>query len=110
EEFDIRIGNGLAVDAAYTIWVLQHCAVPSADLTRIRRSMKPSGKLFVLNNIHRAVPTAEKGWVSDAIDIRKLVETDFAEIEAGQLPREVAATEKMVELTYWAAYDRRPGT
>ena len=55
--FDGLVANGFVADAALAIWVLQHCLTPADDIGRIDAALKPSGKLFVLNNLYRAVPT-----------------------------------------------------
>ncbi|HWI29188.1 MAG TPA: class I SAM-dependent methyltransferase, partial [Stellaceae bacterium] len=47
---------GFAADAAFAVWVLQHCERPDEDIQRIRRALRPGGGLFVVNNRQRAVP------------------------------------------------------
>ena len=64
-------------DAALAIWVLQHSFAVSRDIDVIRPALKPGARLFVLNNIMRAVPTRENSWVSDGIDVRKNCRQDL---------------------------------
>jgi ubiquinone/menaquinone biosynthesis C-methylase UbiE len=64
------ISNDIKFDAAIAVWTLQHCLEPEEDLHAIRFSLYPGGRMFVVNNITRVVPTIERGWVNDGIDTR----------------------------------------
>ncbi len=37
----------------------------------------PGGKLFVVNNLNRQIPTKERRWVDDRLDIRSLLNSEF---------------------------------
>ncbi len=74
---DDLVWRGIVFDAALSVWVLQHCIEPETDVARIKRALKPGGQLFVVNNITRAVPTVERPWVNDGIDMRALLGREF---------------------------------
>ena len=99
---DGMIEQGKRFDGAFSIWVLQHCLTPAVDVARIRRSLKPNAGLFILNNMWRAVPTVEKAWANDGIDIRKMLLENFTLIREGRLPPE-KTTESMSHIHFWAA-------
>jgi SAM-dependent methyltransferase len=101
--FDLLVEHGLRVDAAISIWVLQHCFAPADDIGRIRRALRPGGGLFVLNNIYRAVPTREKAWVHDGIDIRQSLAAAFELREQGMLPAHTLP-EAMQSVHFWASF------
>jgi SAM-dependent methyltransferase len=104
---DGMIGRGLRFDSAISIWVLQHCHRPADDAARIRRGLGSDGRLFVLNNLSRVVPTVEHGWVNDGIDIKQLLSDEFALQNEGRLPREKTTT-SLAEASFWALYRQRP--
>ena len=98
--------GGLRADAALAIWVLQHCPRPKEDLTLIREGLSTSGKLFVLNNYHRAVPTLEAGWVDDQLSIHALVAEEFSLTAEGQ-PKGAAMGPRLAAQTFWAVGAKR---
>jgi ubiquinone/menaquinone biosynthesis C-methylase UbiE len=71
-DFDILVRGGLKVDHTYAIWVLQHTYDPKVELQRIKDSLKPGGKFYLVNEPGRCVP-CDLGWVNDGVDIFKLV-------------------------------------
>jgi SAM-dependent methyltransferase len=99
----LLISGGLRVDIAVSIWVLQHCLRPAEDIELLRRAIKPGGSLFVMNNLHRAVPTLEKGWANDGIDIRKTLSNTFA-LHAEQVLASPLVPPALSGITFWAAY------
>jgi SAM-dependent methyltransferase len=106
EMLDLLIERGLTVDAAISIWVLQHCVFPTDDIARLKRVLTPGGGLFILNNDDRAVPTVERGWVSDGLDIKTLLSQEFALQGEGRPLREQTSA-PIAELTYWASFQKR---
>ena len=80
---DALIEGGFRFDAAISIWVLQHCLKPAIDIERIQRSLKIGAGLFVLNNIYRAVPTVERSWTNDGIDIKTILASAFTPTQRG---------------------------
>ena len=77
EMLDVLIARGIGCDAALSIWVLQHCQKLADDIVRIARALLPGGALFVVNQFHRAVPTFERGWVDDGLDVFGLLRVAF---------------------------------
>jgi len=106
EMLDGLTEGGVAFDGALSIWVLQHCFRPADDVARIRRGLKPHGRLFVLNNIQRAVPTREQGWTDDGKDVKALLCDEFDLLAAGK-PALEHTSPLIAQHTYWAAFARR---
>ena len=55
-------------DAVVSVWTLQHVGNLEQELERIKSVLKTDGKLFVVNERRRFVPT-DKGWLDDSKDI-----------------------------------------
>jgi SAM-dependent methyltransferase len=106
---DAMIERGVRFDAAMSIWVLQHCHRPADDAARIRRGLGSNARLFVLNNLSRAVPTVEHGWVNDNIDVKQLLSDEFALEDEGRLARE-KTTASLVDASFWATLRQRPAS
>ncbi|HEX6842943.1 MAG TPA: methyltransferase domain-containing protein [Stellaceae bacterium] len=111
---DMLIERGLACDAAFTVWVLQHCERPADDVARIKRALKPAAPLLVVNNIHRAVPMLERKlgpmgaamagtWANDGIDVKALVAREFALHDEGRLAPDRIGGD-LSRLTFWATF------
>lgn len=96
--------SGLRVDAAFAVWVLQHCAAPQIDSRTIRNTLKPGGRFHVVNNVYRAVPT-DVGWANDGIDIRALLNREFRETNYFSLPAELVPQEQFRRYTFCATYE-----
>lgn len=105
EMFDAAVAAGLRIDAAFSVWVLQHCLAPADDLARIRRALRPGGPLVIVNNHVRVVPTVEKVWVNDGIDLAALIAGSFTARTRGALDAGHVG-EQMAKAGYWAAFDR----
>ena len=105
EMFDELIARGVTFDAAISVWVLQHCAAPTHDIARSRKALRPGGGFFVTNNKARCVPTAEKGWIDDGLDIKAMLATAFEFLQEGQLAR-AKTTKILADAAFWAAYRR----
>ena len=99
------VARGMRFDAALSIWVLQHCAMPAEDVARIKSAIKPGGDLFVANGNLRSVPTAEQGWVNDGLDVKAMLAGEFETVRLGGFARE-QTTEIIAEGTFWGAYRR----
>lgn len=101
---DAMVLAGMRFDAACAIWVLQHCAQPGADIERIRCALRPKGRLHIVNNVYRAVPSG-RGWVNDGLDVRALVRERFKETNCFRmhLPQ---MSEAFIQNTFCATYER----
>jgi SAM-dependent methyltransferase len=92
-QYDLMVRNGMRVDAAVAIWVLQHCLAPADDINRINGSLITGGGFFVLNMFQRLVPAVQENgpgqarfvWASDSIDIAAMLHATFL-IEAEGRP------------------------
>ena len=101
-----KIGALWRCDLAIAVWVLQHCLEPEEDLRTIISSLYQGGKLFVVNMITRAVPTLERGWVNDGVDIRQVIKNvGFKELEVGELDPTIVP-KALSELTFWGLYEK----
>jgi 2-polyprenyl-3-methyl-5-hydroxy-6-metoxy-1,4-benzoquinol methylase len=97
--------HNLRFDLAICVWVLQHCLDPEHDVAQIRTAMKDKGKLFVVNNIKRVVPTLERGWVDDLVDVDKVIKySNFQELAHGQLNPKVVP-DVLHKNAFWALYN-----
>jgi SAM-dependent methyltransferase len=103
---DEMIARGLRVDAAFSVWVLQHCLAPKDDIARISKAVRRGGDVFIVNNDHRAVPTKEKGWVNDTLDIKAMLAEEFEMQQEGRPPQDMTS-ETLAKHTFWAAYRQR---
>jgi SAM-dependent methyltransferase len=106
EMLDTLSERDVIVDAAISVWVLQHCQSPAIDIARIRRALRKGKSFFVVNNLSRAVPTKERGWFNDGINIRDLLQTEFSAREEGRLDP-VRTTPMACQCAFWAAYGAR---
>ena len=101
---DSLICNGLQVDAAYSIWVLQHCLEPETDIDRIEMALKPGGRFHLISSLNRAVPT-HAGWVNDGIDIRSQLKRRFEETNHFHL-QSAALLDFFKQYTYCATCEK----
>lgn len=90
--------------AALAIWAIQHVENVGKELARINEALAFGAPMLVVNNLHRAIPTNEKNWVNDGVDVQATMDAMFEVAEAGgQLPAEVAP-EAVAKNTYWRVY------
>jgi len=100
EMLDGLVERGLRFDGALSVWVLQHCVNPADDIARIARALAPGGRLVVVNAAYRVVPTTERRWATDGVDMKALLADRLAPVAEGEFdPRFVS-----VRNTYWATY------
>ena len=92
EMLDRMIAQGLRVTHAYACWVIQHCAAPAVDLGRIEAALARGGRVYVLNNHRRCVPT-DQGWVDDGISVEGLLTAKFDPLAKDGLPEVVTTPE-----------------
>ena len=91
-------------DFAVSIWTLQHVLHVRDALRDIEQMLKVGGRLFVVNNMGRVVPTTA-GWVDDGVDVRAVLKDCFTEIDYGRLS-EAVAPESFGDNTFWAVYQK----
>jgi cyclopropane fatty-acyl-phospholipid synthase-like methyltransferase len=109
EVLDSLTQAGLNVDAAISIWVLQHCLQPAIDIARVQDAVRPRGSLFLVNNERRAVPTVAHGWMDDGLNIKQMLSEAFVPGEEGLLDVE-KTTPKVAQHCYWAHFRKRAGS
>lgn len=102
----VATDHGARVDAAFSVWVLQHCFDPEEDLGLIRAALRPGGRFMVVNNLRRAVPSVESGWADDGKDLRRILEGMFSPIDHGSLDGQVVGAQ-VADNAFWAVYERR---
>jgi SAM-dependent methyltransferase len=105
EMFATLVDRGLTVDAAISIWVLQHTLSPAEEIARLKAALKPGGRIGVVNNIGRVVPTLEKFWASDGIDVRQLLRDAFTPVEEGQLDA-AHVGDVLARGAFWGVYEK----
>jgi ubiquinone/menaquinone biosynthesis C-methylase UbiE len=74
------------------VWVFQHSTALHSEIPLVYRSLSPGGSLFVVENVTKAVPTAES-FYDDGIPTEKVLdETGFKTQAAGKIPEHVTTT------------------
>ncbi len=74
-QFLVNAGK-LNVDAAYSIWALQHCDFEPAYQT-IVKALPQGAPFFIANTLNRCIPVIPSGWADDGINIRRRLRDDF---------------------------------
>jgi SAM-dependent methyltransferase len=97
-------GHLWACNFVLAIWTLQHVLQLPEAVRDIEASLSAGGKLFVVNNINRVVPTTS-GWIDDGVDVRAVLKDYFTEIECGQLNDDIAPG-SFRQNTFWAIYQK----
>lgn len=105
EMLQTMVDKGLRAECAISIWVLQHCLNPRLEIDLLVSALVPGGKMLVVNNTGRAVPTREKGWADDGQDVAALLEERMTRVAGGSLDP-AAVPEKILSWTFWGAYQR----
>jgi SAM-dependent methyltransferase len=102
---DHLLAAGLRADAAISVWVLQHCYAPKRDIALLAAAVKPGGRLLVVNNHNRAVPTEQSGWVHDGIDMKELLAAQFTLLQLGALDP-LRVTQTVTDFSFYGTYKR----
>lgn len=93
-------------DFAIAVWVLQHCNDVESDLLRISKMLKYGGRLFVVNEEHRCIPSLEGRWVSDNISIRTVLQKYFSIKNEGRLDPNVVGR-RAASGAFWGLYQTK---
>lgn len=94
---------GVECDAVLAIWVLQHCFIVTQDIALMANSLKSNGRVFVVNDHRRIVPTREAMWVNDGVDVRAVLKDGFDEAAFGNLDPDVMGA-PIADASYWATF------
>ena len=89
-------------DAVLAVWVLQHVHDPGRTLRQLRALMKPHARMLVVNNLVRAVPTANGKWVNDGFDVRDALRCMFRTVAEGA----VDLWPLFAAHTFWGVYEK----
>jgi SAM-dependent methyltransferase len=108
DEFDGQIASGVLMDAAISVWVLQHCFAPADDIDRIRRGLASDGRFFVLNMPQRAIPAIvndvpgnpEFIWGTDSVDVQQLLLSSF-DLTSRGVPDKSRAPHMVGDGVFW---------
>ncbi|WP_293379512.1 methyltransferase domain-containing protein [Phenylobacterium sp.] len=103
QTLDQMIADGFQGDAAISVWVLQHCVTPQDDIARLRRALPDGAPLGLVNMRGRAVPTQERGWASDGLDVDTLVRAQFPDGRTEGLDPGVVG-DHIASFSYWGVY------
>src|SRR5579859_676277 len=103
--FQGLIGGGLRAQAAFSVWVLQHCLRPAEDIGLIAQALPPGAPIAIVNTLRRVVPAVEARWADDGLDLRALLAERFALVRTGQLDAEVVGAATAAG-SFWSAYTR----
>ncbi len=103
DTLDWQTRKGVRVDGVVCVWVLQHCLNPRDDIARMARMMSPHGRVFVLNNLRRAVPTRDVEWWDDGVDIRSTLQETFNLIRESA-PDAARTSDHIAAEAFWATY------
>ena len=98
------IRQGLRFDGVVACWIIQHVFDPAAEIERLHAALRPRGRLLVVNNMRRAVPTNE-GWVDDGFDVARALAGRFHVESLGKLP-ENATSPLISQHTFIGVYQR----
>ncbi|MBF0368933.1 MAG: class I SAM-dependent methyltransferase [Magnetococcales bacterium] len=102
-KLSLLVERGFRVDFAVSIWVLQHCSTPQADIALIKSVLKKNGLFFVVNNKDRCIPALDSeqqpGWLNDSVDVLGLLREAFQEVETLAFTP-TATTPEIIATTY----------
>ncbi len=103
--------SDIQADLVIAVWVLQHCLNYKEDIERIKKAMKPDGKLFVVSTTYRCVPvrtvhSKEFLWINDGINLREYLDNEFELLESNKLDPDIVS-QNSSDLTFQATYRRR---
>jgi SAM-dependent methyltransferase len=101
--FDQLLRFGVCADFALAIWVLQHCPRLDEEIARIKAGLKPGGRLLVLNAFRRLLPTREKVWMDDGIDVWGLLREHFLMLRTEQPDPSVVPPGRAL----WGVFERQ---
>lgn len=90
---------------AISVWSLQHVFEPQKEIDMIFDRLYNYGRLFIINEKIRVVPT-DQGWVDDGIDLYEILVKRFGQpIAEGKLDPEMTS-QHMADRTYWAVFQK----
>lgn len=91
---------------AISVWTLQHIPDLNWAIRDISLALRSYGRLFVVNNVNRALPAPGGMWFDDELDTRELLCARFEEVAYGALDPE-HTTPNTARGSFWGVYERR---
>jgi SAM-dependent methyltransferase len=85
--------KGFRAERAICVWVLQHVVRPQETMRLIDSVLAPDGRMFVLNQHTRCVPT-DLGYVNDGVDVASELQNWFDQLASYPMP--VQATTQLL--------------
>ena len=92
------------VDAVISVWTLQHVGMLEKEIDRIKNVLKPGGKLFIVNERRRFIPT-DKGWLDDAQDVFIHLQSKFNTEQIDMMNPDVV-TEDVSKRTFYGFFNK----
>lgn len=94
---------------AIGIWVFQHSPFVQFELPLIYKALKGDGKLFVVENVSKAIPTnAENGkmhFFDDGVATKPILDLNFNLEAKGQIPLKFT-TNQINKTSWWGFFNR----
>lgn len=91
-------------DAVISVWTLQHVLKLDEEVKRIWNSLKTNGKLFIVNERRRFIPT-DKGWMDDSSDIFIELQRAFKTEEISVLDSSIVAKD-VPSRSFWGIFNK----
>lgn len=95
---------GGRIDAVISVWALQHVLSLTNEIDNINFMLKKAGKLFVVNERRRFVPT-DKGWMDDSADIFIELQRSFKTDEINVLDGSIVAKD-VPSRSFWGVFHK----
>jgi hypothetical protein len=97
----------LRAEAAFSVWVIQHCLKPGNDLDLIRDSLPPGARFALVNSEARVVPVKGEGayWANDGVSVRDLAAERFKLMNNGLLDAAFVG-DLLAGISFWASYQK----
>lgn len=104
--FAAMVAQGVRIDAAFSVWALQHCLDAIDVVETIRAALSPGGRFYIANSRMRLIPT-DRGWRDDGLDLAALLDARFRFLEDRPVPEGVAV-ETVRNHAFYRLYERPP--
>ena len=100
------LGAFAGLHYAIAVWALQHIPELDGTIALIHQHLRSFGKLFVVNNMTRCLPTSDGPWLDDKKDVRELLCARFNEVAYGVLDAEQTSP-ATAKHSFWGVYRLR---
>jgi len=93
------------VDLVIAVWALQHVRDLEEEVAKIKFMLKDGGKLFVVNERRRFVPS-DKGWIDDSADIFMSLQKNFKVDEIEMMDSNIV-TDAVAKRTFYGFFTKQ---